>query len=101
MGFELAVGQKIGRSGILSRLLDIQFERNDIDLAPGRFRVKGDTIDIVPGYFNDIIRVELFGEEIERIREVDKIPVQKKGDEVFLCLPRPELCPPETLAGRR
>ena len=72
MGFDLSVGQKITRTEIMSRLLDILFERNDIDLAPGRFRVKGDTIDIVPGYFNDIIRIELFGDEIEKIREVDK-----------------------------
>ena len=63
-----------------SRLLDIQFERNDIDLATGRFRVKGDTIDIVPGYFNDIIRIELFGDEIERIREVDKNTGAKKEE---------------------
>jgi excinuclease ABC subunit B len=72
MGFELAVGQKISRNEIMSRLLDILFERNDIELMPGRFRVKGDTIDIIPGYFNDIIRIELFGSEIERISEVDK-----------------------------
>jgi excinuclease ABC subunit B len=72
MGFELAVGQKISRKEIMSRLLDILFERNDIELMPGRFRVKGDTIDIIPGYFNDIIRIELFGDEIERISEVDK-----------------------------
>jgi excinuclease ABC subunit B len=72
MGFELAVGQKISRNDIMSRLLDILFERNDIELMPGRFRVKGDTIDIIPGYFNDIIRIEMFGDEIERISEVDK-----------------------------
>jgi excinuclease ABC subunit B len=72
MGFELSVGQKISRNDIMSRLLDILFERNDIELMPGRFRVKGDTIDIIPGYFNDIIRIELFGDEIERINEVDK-----------------------------
>jgi len=72
MGFELAVDQKVSRNEIMSRLLDIQFERNDIDLAPGRFRVKGDTIDIVPGYFNNIFRIEMFGDCIERIREVDK-----------------------------
>ena len=72
LGFDLSVGQKITRNDIMSRLLDIQFERNDIDLSPGRFRVKGDTIDIVPGYYNDIIRIELFGNEIERITEVDK-----------------------------
>lgn len=72
MGFELAVGQRISRNEIMSRLLDILFERNDIELMPGRFRVKGDTIDIIPGYFNNIIRIELFGDEIERISEVDK-----------------------------
>ena len=72
MGFELAVGQKISRTEIMSRLLDILFERNDLELMPGRFRVKGDTIDIIPGYFNNIIRVEMFGNEIERIREIDK-----------------------------
>jgi excinuclease ABC subunit B len=72
MGFELSVGQKISRTGIMSKLLDILFERNDLELMPGRFRVKGDTIDIIPGYFNDIIRIEMFGDEIERISEVDK-----------------------------
>ncbi|MEN6396259.1 MAG: excinuclease ABC subunit UvrB [Methanoregula sp.] len=72
MGFELTVGQKISRSDIMSRLIDILFERNDLELMPGRFRVKGDTIDFIPGYFNNIIRIELFGNEIERIREVDK-----------------------------
>jgi len=72
MGFELAVGQTISRTEIMSRLLDILFERNDLELMPGRFRVKGDTIDIIPGYFNNIIRIEMFGNEIERIREIDK-----------------------------
>ncbi len=96
MGFELSVGQKIGRSGILSRLLDIQFERNDIELAPGRFRVKGDIIDIVPGYFNDIIRVELFGDEIERIREVDKNTGAKKEEmKYFYVYPARHFVTPE------
>jgi excinuclease ABC subunit B len=80
MGFELAVSQKISRNQIMSRLLDIQFERNDLELMPGRFRVKGDTIDLVPGYFNNIIRIEMFGDGIERIFEVDKNTGSKKGD---------------------
>jgi excinuclease UvrABC helicase subunit UvrB len=78
MGFELSVGQKISRAEIMSRLIDILFERNDIELMPGRFRVKGDTIDIIPGYFNNIIRIEMFGDEIERISEVDKNTGTKK-----------------------
>jgi excinuclease ABC subunit B len=72
MGFELKVGEKISRREILGRLVDILFERNDMDPAPGRFRAKGDTIDLVPGYYNNIIRIELFGDEIERIYEVDR-----------------------------
>jgi len=80
MGFELAVGQTIARNEIMSRLLDVQFERNDLELLPGRFRVKGDTIDIVPGYFNNIIRVEMFGDRVERIREVDRNTGAKKEE---------------------
>jgi len=80
MGFELSVGQKITRNDIIGRLIDILFERNDLELMPGRFRVKGDIIDIVPGYFNNIIRIEMFGDEIERIREVDKNTGAKKEE---------------------
>ncbi len=72
LGFELNVGDRCERRDILSRLIDIQYERNDIELLPGRFRVKGDTIDFVPAYFNNIIRIELFGDEIDRISEIDR-----------------------------
>ncbi|MDD4652045.1 MAG: excinuclease ABC subunit UvrB [Methanothrix sp.] len=72
MGFELKVGDRISRREILGKLVDILYERNDLDLSPGRFRSKGDTIDLVPGYFNNIIRIELFGDEVERISEVDR-----------------------------
>ena len=80
MGFEVHVGESISRKEILARLVDILFQRNEIDLAPGRFRVKGDTIDLVPGYFNDIIRIELFGDEIDRISEVDRQTGQIKEE---------------------
>ena len=72
MGFELRTGQRISRRELIEKLVDILFERNDTELMPGRFRVKGDTIDIIPGYFNDIIRIELFGDEIDRITEIEK-----------------------------
>ena len=78
MGFELKVGEKISRRGMLTKLIDILYERNDIELAPGRFRVKGDTIDLIPGYFNDIIRIELFGDEVDRISEIDRITGKRK-----------------------
>jgi excinuclease ABC subunit B len=97
MGFELSVGQKISRTDIMSRLLDILFERNDIELMPGRFRVKGDTIDIIPGYFNDIIRIEMFGDEIERISEVDKNTGNRKEQlKYFYVYPARHFVTPES-----
>jgi len=72
LGFELKTGDRVKRNDLLMKLVDILFERNDTELMPGRFRVRGDTIDLIPGYFNNIIRIELFGDEIERISEVDK-----------------------------
>ena len=73
MGFELKVGDRISRKEILGKLVDILFECSDLDLTPGHFRAKGETIDLVPGYFNNIIRIELFGDEVERISEVDRL----------------------------
>ena len=81
LGFELRKGQKIGRKEILRRLVGIQFERNDSELMPGRFRARGDAIDFIPGYFQDVIRIEMFGDEIERILEVDK--ASGKANEEF------------------
>jgi len=81
LGFELKVGQHINRKDLLRKLISVQFERNETELSPGRFRAKGDTIDLVPGYFNNIIRIEMFGDEIERLSEVEKITGKTK--EVF------------------
>ncbi|NLZ29929.1 MAG: excinuclease ABC subunit UvrB, partial [Methanomicrobiales archaeon] len=77
MGFEVKVHDRVRRDDIIRRLVDIQFERNDIELAPGRFRIRGDTIDIVPGYFSNVIRVELFGDEVDRISEIDRVSGQR------------------------
>jgi len=73
MGFELQQGQTIPRKAILEQLVDSLYERNDLDLQPGRFRVKGDIIDVIPSYYNNIIRFELFGDTIEKIREINKV----------------------------
>ena len=80
MGIDLAVKNKLTRTELIVKLLDIVYERNDTELMPGRFRVKGDTIDIIPGYERDILRIELFGSSIERITIVEKQtgkPLQK------------------------
>jgi excinuclease ABC subunit B len=73
LGYEIRKGENIGRNEILTHLVEMQYERNDFDLKSGRFRVKGDTIDLIPGYQTNIFRIELFGDEIERIREINKI----------------------------
>jgi len=80
LGLDLKVGEKISRDKLIRKLVDSLYERNDIDLNWGKFRVNGDTIDFIPGYMNNIIRVELFGSVIERITELDRItnePVEK------------------------
>ncbi|MBN2600335.1 MAG: DEAD/DEAH box helicase family protein, partial [Candidatus Thermoplasmatota archaeon] len=73
LGFEIRIGQHIKRNEFLRHLLEIQYERNDLDLQPGRFRVKGDTIDIVPAYYHNIYRVEMSGDEIESIKELNRV----------------------------
>ncbi len=62
---------------ILGRLVDMQYERNDMNLIRGKFRVRGDTIEIHPAYDETAIRIELFGDEIERIVVVDPITGEK------------------------
>ncbi|OPX79103.1 MAG: excinuclease ABC subunit B [Methanosaeta sp. PtaB.Bin039] len=83
MGFELKAGDQISRRDILGRLVDILYQRNDLDLAPGRFRVKGETIDLIPGYFNDIIRIEMFGDQVDRISEIDRQTGRRKEDHPY------------------
>jgi len=72
MGFELSEKMKISRREIMEKFLAIQYERNDFELVTGRFRVKGDTIDIIPGNEKDILRIEMSGNEVERISFIDK-----------------------------
>ena len=72
----LEAGQKIGRDEVLRRLLSIQYERNDIEFIRGKIRVRGDTVEIFPAYAERAVRVEFFGDEIEKIVELD--PVSQK-----------------------
>ena len=85
MSIELAVGVEVRRDALLRRLVEIQYERNDIDFHRGTFRVRGDTVEIFPAYERETaIRVEWFGDEIEAITEVDPLrgKVLRKIDEV-------------------
>jgi excinuclease ABC subunit B len=69
----LEKGAKTGRKELLLKLVSMQYERNDSDLSPGKFRVRGDTIDVVPSYYNNIIRIQLSGDHIEKVAEIDKL----------------------------
>src|SRR6184192_3498883 len=63
----LHVGQEITREQFLLRLVDIQYNRNDVDFSLANFRVRGDTVEVFPAYAEDAVRVEFFGDEIERL----------------------------------
>lgn len=76
----LSRGDVIDRKAIIKSLIDARYERNDLALVPGTFRAKGDTIDIIPGYSDDVIRVSMFGDEIERISIHDHVSMKKLRD---------------------
>lgn len=77
----LRVGQQIERNDLMRKLVDIQFDRNDIDFQRGRFRVHGDVVEIFPASRDErALRVEFFGDEIDRIREVDALTGEIIGD---------------------
>ena len=71
-------GDEINRAEIIRRLVDARYERNDVEVSPGNFRVKGDTIDITPAYSEDIVRISLFGDEIEKITLLDHVSLKEK-----------------------
>lgn len=77
----LRIGQTLERDHLLRDLVNIQFERNDIDFQRGRFRVHGDVVEIFPASRDDhALRVEFFGDEIDRIREIDTLTGEVLGD---------------------
>ncbi len=77
----LRVGQELERDKLLNQLIDVQFERNDIDFQRGRFRVRGDVVEIFPASRDErALRVEFFGDEIDRIREVDPLTGEILGE---------------------
>ena len=69
----LEEGQKISRRDILRRLVEIQYERNDLDFKRGTFRVRGDRIEVFPTYEDDAYRIEMWGDEIESLSQIDPL----------------------------
>ncbi|MDQ1442457.1 MAG: excinuclease subunit, partial [Acidimicrobiaceae bacterium] len=72
-------GEEQDQRAILRRLVDMQYERNDQNLVRGKFRVRGDTIEVHPAYEEFAVRIELFGDEIERISTVDTLTGEQLG----------------------
>ncbi len=75
----LEAGKEYDQRSILSKLVDMQYERNDMNLTRGKFRVRGDTIELHPAYEEFMVRVELFGDEIEAITTVDPLTGERLG----------------------
>ena len=74
-------GETRSRNILVRQLIDMQYERNDFDLARGRFRVRGDTLELLPAYEEDIaVRIEFWGDEIERIVQVDPLTGEILGE---------------------
>ncbi|ASB97078.1 excinuclease ABC subunit UvrB [Streptococcus equi] len=83
----LRPGQEISRDQLLNALVDIQFERNDIDFQRGRFRVRGDVVEVFPASRDEhAFRIEFFGDEIDRIREIESLTGKVLGDADHLVL---------------
>ena len=78
--FEIRVGEEINRQEFYHSLVDAQYKRNNLDAQPGSFRVRGDVIEIVPANMenNTVIRIDTFGDEIEKILEVDLLTGEVK-----------------------
>ncbi|MBT3480448.1 MAG: excinuclease ABC subunit UvrB, partial [Opitutales bacterium] len=67
----LCQGEELGRDVLLNRLIETQYERNDVNLERGRFRVRGDVVDVMPAYLEKGLRIEFWGDEIEQLSEFD------------------------------
>ncbi len=100
MRIPLAVGQKLRRDDLLRKLVDVQYERNDMELVRGNFRVRGDVIEVQPAYHDDrAVRISMWGDEIERLEWIDPLRghVVAKTDELAIYPNSHYATPPELL----
>ena len=76
----IRTGEQRNRSRLVRQLVDMQYERNDMDLARGRFRVRGDTLEILPAYEEVGVRIEFWGDQVERIVQLDTLTGEVLGE---------------------
>jgi len=100
MSFPIKKGEKTGMRNLMDRLVELQYDRNDIDFKNGTFRVKGDVIDIFPSHLESVAwRLEFFGDEIEEISEFDSLTGHKyrKLDEITIFANSHHITPRQTM----
>jgi len=96
MRLELNTGEEISQMDIRRRLVKLLYERNDAVLERGHFRVRGDVLEIFPSYTTDALRVEFFGDEIERIRKIHPLTGETLGEaEFYIVYPAKHFVTPE------
>jgi excinuclease ABC subunit B len=81
MSHRLEEGQAIGRDDLLKGLVDLNYERNDVDFTQGAFRVRGDTVEVFPMYGRYAVRIEFWGDEIDRLSKLDPLEGELKSEE--------------------
>jgi excinuclease ABC subunit B len=101
MMVSLAVGKQFERDEVLAKLIDIQYERNDTDPARGKFRVRGDCLEVWPAYEEYAMRVEFWGDEIEKLSLIHPISgeVIRQQDELFIYPAKHFVMPEDRIAG--
>ena len=100
MTCEVEVGKAVDRDNVLRRLVELQYERNDIDFHRGTFRVRGDTVEVFPAYEADTaVRIEWFGEQVESIAEIDPMrgKIKRKLDRIVVFPASHYATPAETM----
>jgi len=78
MSITIEKGAEIGRGSLIKKLVNARYDRNDTELLPGRFRIKGDTVDIIPAYSDSVVRISMFGDDVEKISICDPVSLKEK-----------------------
>ncbi|HJT10933.1 MAG TPA: excinuclease ABC subunit UvrB [Candidatus Nitrosotalea sp.] len=78
MSITVEQGKETSRTSLIKSLVNARYERNDTELLPGRFRIKGDTIDVIPAYSDSIVRISMFGDDVEKISICDPVSLKEK-----------------------
>ncbi len=78
MSITIEKSRELGRSNLIRKLVNARYERNDTEILSGRFRIKGDTVDIIPAYSDEVVRISMFGDKVEKISLCDPVSLKEK-----------------------